>query len=1061
VIQQSHDTDDKIKVLVVDDRESSREQLARWLRRVEGFAVDTAESGEAAVEIVRRTQGEYDAVVMDQVMSGISGVEAMRYIRAEYPALQVLIFTGQDPNAGVEALRQGAYRYLPKPFGDEELVMTIRAMADAHRQHVRARETGWLQALLRITQNAIAMPLTQLLQEVATAARDLLNGVASIVWTLDQSTGIFHVTAWAGELDKEYRSQVTIDSHSPATDLFLRRGEPIYLPDISDSEAAPPYVARHGKKALSGEWVSLLSAPMATEARVIGILDVYTHDKRLFTSDDRDLISTFANQAAIALENAQLLTQIKTSKQGRELLVSTGQAMIRETTAGLRAVLEKVAESARQITGADCAVIYPYDPERQLFYDLDNVVVHGVRRPLPHHKPRSRGLAAIVREVDELVVHDVEMGQLNAVDLSRISESGIDQPRLLQIIREQKFIQQEGIKSFVGISLKAGVSGDDLKQTEVGVLYIDFRHPHHFNEEELDLIRIFGHQAGSAIQNAWLLADWRRQVEGHRTLNIVGTELASVLHEEEILNTVARAVADTLNCTHCSVFRLESDLLVVRAAQGNRTGSLCKGRAFKLRQGVSGWVARMGKPALVLDTRLDSRFEPGWSTPLHDPQSLVVVPIYLDGQVFGVITAEQDQIAAFDERDQRLLETLSLQTSQAIRNARLHDSLQRQVKRLEVLNQVSRELSTKLATRSVFETVVEAVVHTLECAHCTIFALDDDQLIPQASYDQEGSNVVTRQFRVGEGLVGWVAQSGEAVLVRDASKDERFSRRQGAPEITRSMVVVPVKVNEQIAGVISADQDRIDAFDENDLQMVETLALQTGIALQNASLFEVERQRAAILDLLREVSGKISASLSLDEILSAIVTGAMRLTGMDSGVIHLLDETGQSVPRSYASPKDVYHPVPRLSPSSITRTITDTGRPIVMSEIVQKALVNSVVATKSVKALVGLPIKFHGRVIGVLYLNSLQPRQFSEQELSLLSTLADQAAIAIENARLYEHISHTLERRIRELEVLTEIGQTVSSLGINQILNLTLLSANLRVSLQVACSPVASTTCSG
>jgi GAF domain-containing protein len=135
-------------------------------------------------------------------------------------------------------------------------------------------------------------------------------------------------------------------------------------------------------------------------------------------------------------------TKVHPRQRSLERLVEIGEAVTREVAAGLKPVLEKAAQSACELIGADYAAIYPYDPDRQLFYDLGNVVIWGLEEPrVPKEKPRQRGLAAIVRDIDELVVHDVDKGELSAVNFGQVRESGVDQARLLEFIQSEKFIQ--------------------------------------------------------------------------------------------------------------------------------------------------------------------------------------------------------------------------------------------------------------------------------------------------------------------------------------------------------------------------------------------------------------------------------------------------------------------------------------------------------------------------------------------------------------------------------------------------------------------------------------------
>ncbi len=150
---------------------------------------------------------------------------------------------------------------------------------------------------------------------------------------------------------------------------------------------------------------------------------------------------------------------------------------------------------------------------------------------------------------------------------------------------------------------------------------------------------------------------------------------------------VAFATAEILDSTHCTVFRVSDTDMHVVAAEGKLAAYFAPGRSFKLGEGIAGWVAQKGEAALVPNTSSDPRFAQDW-TEKDQPRSLVVAPVFLGGRVWGVISAEQEQINAFDTYDQQLLEALALQFRLALRNTHLHQSERQKADLLGRLNQV-------------------------------------------------------------------------------------------------------------------------------------------------------------------------------------------------------------------------------------------------------------------------------------------------------------------------------------------------------------------------------------
>ncbi|MFC2036914.1 GAF domain-containing protein [Chloroflexota bacterium] len=931
----------------------------------------------------------------------------------------------------------------PNAFAEEDLAVlsnfAIQAALAVERDKLarHAREVSRL---------ALSGRAEELADYVASAVHDL-TGLTAVLWLMDENEQILRVEAHRG-LQEGYAQTATTPLEGSITGTALTEGRPKWRRDIQNDREQPPF--HNLREAELQNWHFFICVPLLGQrGQPLGSLSLYGPRPQDCSESLQTLLWTFANQVAIALENAELLDQAEDRQKSLEHLVDVGETVTQQTVAGLRTVLERIGESACDLFAADFAAIYPYDPEQELFYDVNNAVVYvkgrGVERDLGlKSKPRIGGLADIIRKLGELVVEDTSEDNLRIEKLTDAHTKGVEPADVVERVKKAHFIQRMGVRAFVGLSLRAGQASDEQEEKEVGVLYLDFRNPTLFTEEQLDLMRIFGHQVGSAIQNARLLENSQRQTEGHRKLNLVGADLLGIHNESDILGKVADSTVDALPCDHCSVLLLEGEELVIHAVKGTWEKDLDEGRSFDLGEGVAGWVAQHGEPLLVPDTVKDSRFAPGWSEQ-GDPKSLVVVPIFLEGEVYGVISAEQAQEAAFSQYHVRLLRTLATQTSQAVQNARLYRRLQRQIRRLEILSRVGQTLSGKLEPQAIYKAVVDAVVETLECTHCTFFAAEGERLVPKEFYLRDSEIKITRTFAIGEGLAGQVAKTGEAILTGDAKRGEHFLKGETHPDAERSLVVVPVKAADLVIGVVSVDEDKLGAFDEQDQAVVQTIAHQAGTALRNASLFDTERRRADEMTLLQQVSARISTTTDLDESLRFIVQGALELMKMnveddDSGVIHAIDEAAQRISHSYEFPVGSGHLRSRFSKGKgITREIFDEKQALVIPDVATSERVSSGLAQSKVQSLIGVPLKLGEKVVGALFLNSSNPRDFSAREQALLGTLAEQAAITIEKARLVRH----LDARATQLLRLQEVSRVISSEPSNIDRSLKLISENI------------------
>ncbi len=644
-------------------------------------------------------------------------------------------------------------------------------------------------------------------------------------------------------------------------------------------------------------------------------------------------------------------------------------------------VLRQIAEHAKEILGADIIDLYEYDQAREHF-TLPPILVGERWHP---HVPKEKiypddVVVKVVKEGKPKYFRDAQGATLLTAKFEVAREDAPD----------KRFVLREGVVSSVSVPLKAGAE-------TVGIMFVNYRTLQEFTDLQKNLVESFSNLAAIAIYNARLLENLQYQAKRHRTLNEIGDKLSGLLDETKILKEIARSATKTLDCVHCTVFRLQDEELVVAASHGEFVRSMRPGRTFKLGQGVAGWVAQNGVPALVIDTFFDKRFERGWHTNSEgqgeddqdEPRSLLVVPIFIKENVYGVVSVEKSFTSGFNRFDQEFLEILANQASSAVENTR-------HVERLLTLNNVSRELSSKLDIQAVFTEAVQAIYKTIKYSHSTFFILENDVLIPKASIAKKGFPKVDRKFGVDEGLVGRVVRTGTSILTGNAKKEEGFSVGKRLPDVDRSMILAPVKTSSGIFGVISVDQDRLDAFTEQDLRTVETLALQIGIAVENANLLEH-------MKLLQNISVAISETLNIEDTLKLIVKGAVQLTGTESGVIHLIDDKKLEISHSYAYPEDgLYTPSRFSQKKGFTWDVYTTGKTITVPDLTKDKSANKKLIEIGVRGLIGIPLKIENKIIGALFLNDTTKHEFSTQERELLATLTNNAAIAIRNVRLWE-----------------------------------------------------------
>jgi GAF domain-containing protein len=730
---------------------------------------------------------------------------------------------------------------------------------------------------------------------------------------------------------------------------------------------------------------SMLIVPIRVGDQTIGVISADRDEYGKFSASDLSLVEALARQTGIAIQR----------NSGLKIVQEIGDRI--NEAQQVRQILEQIVSGAIELTHTTSGVIYLINDDGtkvidQYIYPLSSV------HPAPRMNKADGSTRRVIATGEVLIFSDVRQDDVHIHPALRAST-----------------------RSMIAVPLKR-------EARVVGVLYLNDEDPHDFTEAERSLLLTLANQAATALHKAQLLDLWREQVARHKALNNVITNLTGTLAEFEILEAVARLAFEPLDCTQCSVFRVEATGIVVRAAQGNLKHHLSPSKTFRLGQGVAGWVAKYGQSALVPDTGADERFDPTWSSP--PPQSLVVVPIFIEQKVYGVISIEHSRQNAFTVDDQQLLETLARQAGQALRSAR-------RIHELQVLYQAGQLFSRQLNQKILFENLLDTVNDTLKCAYSTLFLVEPatGDLVAQVRRGRT-SDLGGLRFPTGHGLAGTVAQTKQALIVPDLDKDPRATPSRtilrGQPH---SVLIVPLILSEEnLIGVLSADKDVSDGFNDNDRRLLETLSAQAAIAIENTRLFEEQKQQASELELLHQISANWM-TLDLTRMLRLIVEGALKLTDTDSGIIYQINDDGTRIVQSVAVPEGFAEPDAELSAGGLTRQIIETGEPVVVTSVSAEPRVSASIKAKGIQSFIGQPLKVGTGVIGVLYLNSTRSRQFGASERKLITTLALQAASALDTARLYDQ----LNRQIKELHQVVQEADTQQVLervleGINQLL---------------------------
>ena len=382
------------------------------------------------------------------------------------------------------------------------------------------------------------------------------------------------------------------------------------------------------------------------------------------------------------------------------------------------------------------------------------------------------------------------------------------------------------------------------------------------------------------------------------------------------------------------------------------------------------------------------------------------------------VVASHAALAALRSRNATDIETTRQEQDELIRLA------DRKIQELSLLNRISEAMSSTLDLDTLLKIALEESLAAVGAGAGSIMLVSEEtgRLEIVASHGLDRKWVETTSQEIGKSIAGWVAEHGESVLVTDARKDSRFVMPFYRDNITSS-ASVPLKTKEGVIGVLNVNTVQPGkTFDERDLELLVTVANQMAVAIENARLYARVNRRTKQLSSLLQISRTITSTLNLDEVLHRLTAEMCALFQLDACAVLLVDEvsgrlrlgygTGLKTRRKYA-----YYDIAAPLAARVKRT----GRKLVVRDVSSSSSYKTEVSqAEGLKAAVALPLKNHGRLVGIAVGFAKEARRFPKSQNAIMKPLGDLAGVAIHNARVYRRkyrIADMLQHRLLPAEI--------------------------------------------
>ena len=748
---------------------------------------------------------------------------ALRYISAVEPGERRMVRTGFVVYV-LFALNDVLYaaRILPTirvfdlgfvvvAIGLAHLFIRRHNRLQAHLEDVVGERTRQLDGLVRAGQTLMAgLDREATLQRILEEAQRITGTPHIALLLVDPDTGALRIgAASGGTIPPGYQVPLG-QSYSGAVAV---RGEPLFVPDPAND---PHNVIAERDRAAGIR--TYLGLPIKKGTEVLGVLTVKTETDREYAPGEIAYLSSFASQAAMAIDNARLYEAA--TRRGQRLAALAVLTEGLTATLGVDELLDRVVREAASLFGSSTARLWLLEDNGQFL-------------SLRAHAGELSAVTGIVR----MKVGEGLMGRIAATRTPLVIEDLETSAERQNAVRHRA----EETVAFAGVPLVLG-------PRVVGALGLGLRERRHFGHEELSLLQSLANHAAIAIENARLYRLLEQRGERLAALVRVARRLTSGLELQEVLRSISSAAAETFGGE--AGFRVVEGSELVRVAATPGAREVMELERIEIGQSASGRVAASGEPVVITDIAADPSVLPRHREAAQPDRtgSLMCVPVRSGGRILGTLNVYGERGYRFDESAVALAMSLADQAGIAIDNARLYAALKTRLERLETLTRLNRLISASLDMKQVLQEIARAASQLVDVDVASFWLADDRTRtldlvgFSASSPDMQADNPV-RTVEFDRGLIGWVATHRRALREQDITADARLSpvshewlRTHGL----RSYYGVPVVHEGDLLAVLGLVGRRPFDLEPEDENLVQAFVAQAAVAIRNASLYAAE-----------------------------------------------------------------------------------------------------------------------------------------------------------------------------------------------------------------------------
>jgi len=835
-----------------------------------------------------------------------------------------------------------------------------------------------------------------------------------------------------GGSDRKFRQSFPqpVD-HKGLTGKALRTGKVMQLAPIVGNRRATPLAVKLAK---TFGYDAMVVAPLVRDGEVIGAIGTVRPEARRFAAKELQLLETFAAQAVIAIENARMFNETQEALE-QQTASSDVLRVIASSPSDVRPVFDAVLERALVLCDANHGSLFQLEGGA-----LKRVAVRGVggTSPLGSTVPFESGPGRAVRE--RRVIHLEDVQRELAWHAPEIAES----------------IQRQGIRTVLAAPLlrdKAAIGAILIRRTELRP----------FSEKQIRMLQTFADQAVIAIENVRLFNETKEALERQTaTGEILASISGSMTDTKPVFDAIVRNLLRLFGTRFAAVLLLRDGVIEMPAVDGQPGFERLAERFPRpLDETTIGGRVMLSKQTVQYSPVIDNPAAPA-GTQQHARDfgfnSVIFTPMLRDEKVIGAIGISRHEPKAFDEKEIALLKSFADQAVIAIENVRLFnetkEALEQQTATSEVLRIIS---SSPNELKGVFEAILANATSLCEAAYGVLWLREDDAFRMAALHGA----LPAEQWRTGmlvrpspDVPLARVVTTRKSVHIVDMRTDSGYL--SGAPlpvaavEVAgmRTLLLVPMLKDNEVVGEVAIYRTEVRAFTDRQIALIENFADQAVIAIENVRLFkELEARNEDLGQLLdrqtatAEILGVIAGSpTDAQPVFDAVARNAAQLCEATNALVWRLEGEQLRLVTIHWTAEDPNYTKRQNLMMKVGDVIPLSAKAVIARAVEERRVIHirdideqsdedfgdtkARAAAQGYRTLLAIPLMRKGQAVGVIFIRRTQVAPFTEEHIALLRTFADQAAIAIENVRLFNQTKEALEQQTATAEILKVISSS-------------------------------------